>query len=191
MLVICNNCSSQFEKDNYHAKHSLFHYCSRSCSASKNNLGKQKNKPINRTCKMCNNLFYKTGKHKSESYCQGCIGDNTFAEMKTIFNKTLTIGHFKKKSLEKNYHPSWAFAEIRGFNRQWNKELLKLPCLKCKYNIHVELAHIKSISSFSDETTLEEVNNSKNILPLCPNCHYEFDNGLLTLEEILNKPLPV
>lgn len=56
-----------------------------------------------------------------------------------------------------------------------------LPCQVCGYSLHVELAHIKPISSFSDETLLSVVNNPSNILVLCRNHHREQEHGFLLL----------
>ena len=65
----------------------------------------------------------------------------------------------------------------------YNKDLPK-ACQKCSYDKHVELCHIKPINSFDDSATVGEINDPKNLLVLCPNHHWEFDNGILKLEEI-------
>lgn len=49
-------------------------------------------------------------------------------------------------------------------------------CSKCGYDKHFQICHIKSISSFPDDTMLSEINNISNVVALCPNCHWEFDN---------------
>jgi hypothetical protein len=41
---------------------------------------------------------------------------------------------------------------------------------------HVEICHRKAISEFPKDTLIIEVNNRNNVLFLCPNCHWEFDN---------------
>ena len=79
-------------------------------------------------------------------------------------------------------------------NRRWNQHLVQPQttekgtlaprCQSCSYDKHVELAHLKSVSSFPSTATLKEINSPDNVLVLCPNCHYEFDNGLLPLEDI-------
>lgn len=58
-------------------------------------------------------------------------------------------------------------------------------CQRCLYDKHVETCHITPINEFSEESMLWEVNKPDNILFLCPNCHWEFDYGDLTLEEVL------
>ena len=54
-------------------------------------------------------------------------------------------------------------------------------CYICGYSNHIEIAHIKSVSSFDDDVLVSEINHINNLLPLCPNHHWEFDNGLLKL----------
>lgn len=59
-----------------------------------------------------------------------------------------------------------------------------MPCSNCGYSKHIQLCHIKPIKDFSDDTLLKDVNSPDNIIQLCPNCHWEFDHGLLNLKEI-------
>ena len=60
---------------------------------------------------------------------------------------------------------------------KWNKILTGLPCAVCGYDKHVELAHIKAVSEFNVSDKLSDINNERNIIQLCRNCHWEFDNG--------------
>jgi len=62
---------------------------------------------------------------------------------------------------------------------------LKSPCHNCGYSHHTELCHIKSVSSFPDDSLIEEINEEANLVYLCPNCHWEFDHQLLTLIELI------
>ena len=95
----------------------------------------------------------------------------------------------------KGKHPSWVFSWVRGSNRIKNKKLREYPCQVCDYRVHVELAHIDAISSFPLETTLKAINKEENILVLCPNHHWEFDNGKLDKSLIRPRnellPLPI
>ena len=50
-------------------------------------------------------------------------------------------------------------------------------CMKCPYDKHIEVAHIKAIKDFPLDTPINIVNAEENILLLCPNCHWEFDHG--------------
>jgi hypothetical protein len=54
-------------------------------------------------------------------------------------------------------------------------------CKVCGYDTHVEVCHIKSVSSFSDDTLISEINSIDNLVGLCPNHHWEFDNNIIKL----------
>lgn len=55
-------------------------------------------------------------------------------------------------------------------------------CSVCGYDKHIEVAHIKSVSSFSGNALIYEINDISNLIGLCPNHHWEFDNGLLDID---------
>lgn len=54
-------------------------------------------------------------------------------------------------------------------------------CAICGYHHHVEVAHIKAVSQFEDSATIREINSIDNLIGLCPNHHWEYDNGILEL----------
>jgi len=170
--VNCKTCDISFQKSISQIKRTPNNFCSRSCAAKHNNVGKQRNKAKIFKCINCNSDYNRTKNHRYVQFCSGC-------KSKTEVIKLLTIGEYRQKLSVKGKHPSWVSAHVRSFNRSWNKELLKLPCAFCGYSKHVELAHKKSISSFTDNSTLAEVNSKSNIIQLCPNCHWEYDNNKL------------
>jgi len=55
-------------------------------------------------------------------------------------------------------------------------------CLICGYTNHTEVCHIREVSGFSDESFIGEINDINNLMALCPNHHWEFDNDLLEIE---------
>lgn len=63
----------------------------------------------------------------------------------------------------------------------FNKHHKHQECKICGYDIHVEVCHIKSVSSFGDDTMISEINSIDNLVGLCPNHHWEFDNGKIKL----------
>lgn len=149
-------------------------FCSRTCAQSFNN--KIKPKRIRKSkCTRCSNIT-KSYKH---TLCEKHWNEHISTKRINIENRTL-LEYWKFKSLEK-LHPSSKNVHIRSLARSWFKELLLKPCAKCGYDKHVELCHIKPISSFSESATLKEVNNADNLIQLCPNCHWEFDNNLIKL----------
>lgn len=160
----CQYCNKHFETK---IKTKLF--CSKKCrtiNSVKNHRAKTK-----KICNVCNvNKIY----HESLT-CRSCY------ETTKNIDRSITIGEYRNKISVKGKHKSWLHSHIRDFNRRWNHDLTLMPCKVCNYSLHVELAHIKSISSFPDSATLEEVNAKSNIIPLCRNCHWEFDNGILKI----------
>lgn len=54
-------------------------------------------------------------------------------------------------------------------------------CEICGYSKHIDVAHRKSVSSFSSDALIREINNIHNLAGLCPNCHWEFDHKQLNL----------
>lgn len=54
-------------------------------------------------------------------------------------------------------------------------------CSICGYTNHIEIAHIKAVSDFDDDILISEINNPDNLIGLCPNHHWEYDNGLLKI----------
>lgn len=58
-------------------------------------------------------------------------------------------------------------------------------CLECNYDKHVEIAHHPAISDWPESATVKEVNSQ--VFGLCPNCHWELDNGLLDPRRLMDK----
>lgn len=92
----------------------------------------------------------------------------------------VTIGEVRKRY--KNSKLVNVHSFIRWRARKY-KSLFDKCCL-CGYDKHYELCHIKAIYSFEDSATLDDINHISNIAPLCPNCHWEFDNGLIPEEHL-------
>jgi DNA-directed RNA polymerase subunit M/transcription elongation factor TFIIS len=178
MKVICKNCNKEFEKEPCQIRKHPNHFCSRSCAGKFNMKDQRHNPPIERICKKCGSIF-KSGKENKRSriLCSKCreIYDNH-----SKFLKSKTLKEYHNLPSIKNKHPSWRNSHIRILNRSWNKDIIK-SCKICGYNKHIELCHIKPISSFPETATIGEINSLSNNVPLCPNHHWELDNGLIIL----------
>lgn len=197
--VTCLTCQVEFEKAEAEIRRSSpgRNFCSRSCSA-KLRRGLQRNPPKPRTCKSCGAEFTCSTSHRSYTFCSPCSGNKEHLltphlrlrkrhgsnEYIRVDFRLMTLEEAMNSPYVKGKHRSHIYDFVRRFNRSWNKHLLKLPCLYCGYSKHSELAHIKGIKTFSLDSTLGEINNVSNVLPLCRNCHWEFDNDLLSLETI-------
>lgn len=157
-------------------------FCSRSCAAKSNN-SKYPKRSLQRYCtkENCDNL----PKSHRHTLCEYHFDE--YQEWKRENLKNKTIGEYRNRDSVKGKHQSWLHSGVRALNRNWNKELLLEPCANCGYNKHVELAHIKPLSLFPNNSLLCEVNAKENNIQLCPNCHWEFDNKLISIEDIKNK----
>jgi len=90
----------------------------------------------------------------------------------------MTLGQIKSKAGK--YH----HARIRHHSRKLGNKYLKNLCVNCGYDKHTDVCHILSIKDAPDEMTVKEINDLKNLIRLCKNCHWELDNGYLTIGEI-------
>jgi hypothetical protein len=82
-----------------------------------------------------------------------------------------------KEAIYQKHHKSSAYALVRSRARSEAKKYNKtMNCENCGYDKHVEIAHIKGISTFSEDTMISEINSKENLKVLCPNCHWEFDH---------------
>jgi len=178
---ICKMCDTVFQIG-------LNHLSSSFCSEC---LEYRKSKSIFRSEKkehhcVCGQQYFLNLRHRSKKYCEECKLKNspTPRALKSDVIKQTSYKEYLERASVKNSHPSWKSAHVRGFNRTWNKDLTKLPCQVCNYSTHVELAHIKAVSDFPEETRLGVINDPSNILVLCRNHHWEFDNGIKTINDI-------
>lgn len=191
MQVVCINCEKNFEKSSYQIKKTKGrNFCSRSCSVVYNNRIKPKRVAKVIPCESCDKTFKITKSHGSKVYCPNCVslhGGNS--RSRTSVLKKRTLKEERENFSLKGKHPSWVNSNIRNLNRSWNRGMRKLPCAKCGYDKHVELCHIRDITDFPEEATLEEVNHPNNILQLCRNCHWESANGYFSIEAIKERIL--
>lgn len=130
-------------------------------------------------------LGYKTTpssnvKHSIEKRCDS-LG------VKLNINYVYTILEKTKGELFRN-RKNWQSARsaiqksARWFYRQ---EVEQPKCAVCGYDKHVEVAHIKGVSEFEDEAKVREINSIDNLIGLCPNHHWEYDNGILDISPYL------
>lgn len=138
-------------------------FCSRSCSAKTNGRLYPKRKLTNQ-CKICNIPIV-----SNRTYCKTCSPN--FVDWDNIKLSDVQ----GKRQYQKN-------SRIRDLARTKYRESGKpLVCSRCGYSKHVEICHIRSISSFDGSATISEINSFENLITLCRNCHWELDHGSLTL----------
>ena len=156
---VCKNCSKVIEvNENERAstvKKKIF--CNRSCSTQHNNRIKPKRKKRIREKKI------KETKDKENLYFE-----------------------LTKEELENKHggtYFNWRASISKNARKTFNNSGLCKKCIVCGYDNHVDIAHIVPVSEFDKSSKLSEINGMINLVPLCPNHHWEFDSGLITREE--------
>lgn len=146
-------------------------YCSKSCAAIVNNRLKPKKVKTSKQWNLCD-------------VCGELVRGLRHVDCSIIKSSMVTLDEYAARPAVAGKHPSWRNAQVRVQNRVSNKHLRLLACQVCGYSHHVELAHIKAITSYPGNTPIGVVNDPSNILVLCRNHHWEFDNGILSLDQI-------
>ena len=102
-----------------------------------------------------------------------------------IVNKKQEVSSQTKKNIfEKRKNWQSARSAIQKNARLiFFKENMNPKCFICGYDKHVEVAHIKPVSEFDENATILEINDINNLIGLCPNHHWEYDNNLLNIEK--------
>lgn len=146
-------------------------FCSKSCAAIVNN---QK--------------FPKRTKHKKRYFCKVCgievpprrILCDEHNPQKIDWSK-ITINNVIYE-YNRGYGASNKYTRIRDAAQIIYKNSSRpKKCEQCGYDKHYHVCHIKPIHLFALETPISIVNNLDNLVALCPNCHWELDNGLIHL----------
>ena len=184
-------------------------FCNKSCAASYNNKGSVKNLfGNNGTTSKIDDMSLEEIKNayvSSNNYTDFCkkIGYSQALTSLPITLKeklkqlNLDIEHLKDKkdsvlNLTKgelfDKRELWQNARsgiqklARTIYEQSNKPK---QCAVCGYATHYEVAHIKPVSSFTDNDYIKDINDIGNLLALCPNHHWEYDHGVLDLQNYI------
>ena len=132
-------------------------YCSRSCAGHANNILYPKRQKTMR-CKSCDDLIYAGFK-----YCDACRNANKINESTKICDTDQNRIKNQAKSIYKN-----------------SKKIK--ACRICGYNIHYNVAYIKSLNEFKDDALISEVNNINNLVALCPNHYWELEHDIINIK---------
>jgi HNH endonuclease len=143
-------------------------FCSRSCAASVNNSKFPKRTKTEKVCVIC---FGPSDRGKRCAPCRDKASEDYLNTTKAMLRGDGNM-NFNSRLPHIRSHAKSAYL----------KSDRPLVCNVCGYDIHVEIAHIKAIKDFSEESTIREINDASNLVALCRNHHWEFDNGHLTLQ---------
>ena len=145
-------------------------YCSKSCAAKINNKLTPK-RSVSGKCKKCGK-----GITASRSYCKPCF--------KTAFLVDPTTTTYGELVGKRNYQKH---SRIRDLARKFYAKSDKpKQCINCGYDKHYEVCHIKALKDHKDIDLLSDINDLTNLIALCPNCHWEFDKGLLSIDTLVH-----
>lgn len=173
----CSQCNNWFKRRTKDIKPSKSgnYFCNVSCLGKyRRKDTKQKTNKVVKKCLLCD----KPKATKGSKYCVNHKGHRP----NDIKTKQRTDNHTLKHIKERvNYDSQRMHIQVRAHCKKRNQNLQKNPCSNCGYSLHVQLCHIKAVSLFPDTATLGEINDPSNIATLCPNCHWEYDNGYLQL----------
>lgn len=175
--AVCENCGTQFSR-RPHRKSDLLKFCSVACSghvsaliaAEKRTLDPARRKSRNPTveCPDCGSQMSLRSKS-----CQACRERVARAAVEGT-----TLGALRARYSLNQYH-----AKLRGYSRAAYAG--PMECLVCSYSLHVDVCHLRDVKDFPMSATVGEVNDPSNLVALCRNHHWEFDNGHLTVGGLL------
>ena len=162
-LVICENCDKKFTKRLVDIKKTKHNFCSRSCAASVNNrkYPKRHNEGFCATCG--------APVPKRRSYCDNCV-PNKIDWSKVSYSELRARYKYQRNS------------RIRGLARSvYLRSGRPKSCMVCGYNKCFNVCHKRPVSTFSPDDKIPTINDIDNLIALCPNHHWELDNGILIL----------
>ncbi len=178
--IKCTQCNNEFFRTKKIIDKTQNHFCSRSCAVKYNNkLPKRKLKISN--CKKCGNNIKRLSYKDNKTLCDTCFNLTLIDPEKITLQELTGERKYQKHS------------RVRELSRKLYFKLnLSKKCAICNYDKHIEICHIKAIKAFDMTSKLSEINSSENLIGLCPNCHWEFDSGLISEEFIRNlKVVPI
>lgn len=140
-------------------------FCNHSCAAIYNNTHRKKKQYFCQKCGVLIGEGYENCAHRK--CCDKCASRATdWSQISYGYAKSLRLYQVNSR--------------IRELARtKYYKTHPQLKCEICGYAKHVEVHHIKGISTFSDETPVSVINDDSNLIGLCPNHHWEIEHNLL------------
>lgn len=167
----CKNCNKGFTP-----KYIKQLFCSKSCS----------NKGVIRRTKTLKKCSYEQcNEYVEYSFSKFCKKCKTIGRHHSKINNgklytEITLGEYLQNKSDRNCQIAGPnkFDRIRGYARSMFNNIKQKQCVRCGWAHHVEVCHIKPISSFSETALISEINDINNLILLCPNCHWLHDHNL-------------
>ncbi len=168
--VLCDECRVVLTGGLKCVARKKHRFCSSACAAKYLNQRKERKY----RCGKCNKP---ANKKTRTGMCRVCL----LAERKLCSSKRLVkVIKSDLRATRKGYQ-SYRSAIQKHARQVYRDSGKPLKCCVCGYDRHVDIAHIRPVSSHAGDTSLGDINAVENLAALCPNHHWEFDKGLLTL----------
>jgi len=145
-------------------------FCCKSCSNAK---CKRRAKKVSYCYREeCNNEL----DHYTNKFCKSCR-ESGYSKARTVNGKPIIDCTLLEASLARIGGAN-AYDSIRAHARSILRYRINAGagCEECGWSRHVQVCHIKSIKSFSENALVSEINHLNNLKLLCPNCHWLFDH---------------
>lgn len=171
---LCKNCHKVIEVGPDQKVHDIRKrvFCSLSCNAVYHNTGKVKKHLEKKVCIKCNNVFTatrdETGYFSKSKRCPTCM-DSSIMDTRT-----------KKQIFE--ICSSWQSARSairKHASKIYARNNRPKCCAVCGYQKHYDISHLTSVSDFSEDSLITEINDINNLIALCPTHHWEYDHNVL------------
>ncbi len=155
-------------------------FCNRSCAAIYNNSHYPKRHCTQSTtgvCQTCGITIYYLKRSDGKGYSVRRYCDRCRAIRK--INGRMLVDETMKGELFARTKNWQSARTIIRYNAKvsYMKSSKPLLCNMCGYDKHVNIAHIKGVSEFSDSTLISVINHPDNLVALCPNHHWEYDHN--------------
>lgn len=145
--------------------------------------------------KSCAGIF--NNKHRKKAYhcaCGSRIQRTSIACRRcTNFGREPMVLKTITKSDLFDKRKNWQSARgsIQSHARQvYMRSGLPKKCRVCGYSNHFQVAHLRPVSDFPAGSRIQEhINAIHNLVALCPNHHWEFDHGIISVEQLLFFPV--
>jgi hypothetical protein len=180
---ICKQCGEIIKVKDKVRKIIRKNFCSDYCRDDFYSRTKTYSRKSTSLCIDCGNIIQLKKRNISgfikKKYCDECRIERFKRHISEIENKTK--GELFKN--RKNWQSARSCIRSHAFKVFFYDNKKEYKCEYCKYSLYIEVCHKKSVSEFSDDAKIKEINDIGNLIGLCPNHHWEYDNGHLILQD--------
>lgn len=190
----CQYCEKEFLAENKDINRGKARFCSKVCADDHT----RKHQHNNVQCAFCHTLFYMSDSRRVQSrtgthFC-GVKCKNNAQRLSGI--SAIHLPHYgtsvydviTKGDLTDSLGNTGARKRIHKDSlRKYDRSDRPKHCVYCWYDAHYEVCHIRAVSDFPPEALVSDINALSNLVALCPNHHWEFDNGKLQWSDIVEK----